>query len=185
LVCLDKWTFAVSRLPLLPDPTAGPVRAAHPRDHLWQRHPVEVVGTDGVAASPFAADWRASNLIENPHGQEAHAVTSPRSNAVPKHMQAIYDAVIALTDAFCREHLTGEYRDLAHAGHGRVPITQPPQPTGLGTAAHRGCGIIHVLGPTHLPVGQGDPALLDHGGGLHRVWRRPRPAPRIRSSRTR
>ena len=31
---------------------------------------------------------------------------SPRPNAVPKHMQAVYDAVVALTDAFCRDHLT-------------------------------------------------------------------------------
>jgi len=42
-------------------------------------------------------------------------VKSPRSTAIPKPMQAIYDAVIALTDAFCRDHLTGEYRDLARA----------------------------------------------------------------------
>ena len=31
---------------------------------------------------------------------------SPRPTAVPKPMQAIYDAVVALTDAFCRDHLT-------------------------------------------------------------------------------
>jgi hypothetical protein len=30
-------------------------------------------------------------------------------------MQVIYDAVVALTDAFCRDHLTDEYRDLARA----------------------------------------------------------------------
>jgi hypothetical protein len=33
---------------------------------------------------------------------------SPCSTAVPKSMQAIYDAVVALTDAFCRDHLTDE-----------------------------------------------------------------------------
>ena len=30
-------------------------------------------------------------------------------------MQAKYDAVVALTDAFCRDHLNEEYRDLARA----------------------------------------------------------------------
>ena len=30
-------------------------------------------------------------------------------------MQATYDAVVALTDAFCRDHLNEEYRDLARA----------------------------------------------------------------------
>ena len=40
---------------------------------------------------------------------------SPRSSVVPKSMQAIYDAVVALTDGFCRDHLNDEYRDLAQA----------------------------------------------------------------------
>ena len=38
-----------------------------------------------------------------------------RSTSVPKAMQATYDAVVALTDAFCAEHLNDEYRDLARA----------------------------------------------------------------------
>ena len=40
---------------------------------------------------------------------------SPRSTSVPKSMRAMYDAVAALTDAFCRDHLNEEYRDLARA----------------------------------------------------------------------
>ena len=40
---------------------------------------------------------------------------SPRSSVIPKPMQATYDAVVALTDAFCRDHLIDEYRDLARA----------------------------------------------------------------------
>jgi hypothetical protein len=40
-------------------------------------------------------------------------VKSHRPAAVPKHMQAIYDAVVAQTDAFRRDHLGDEYRDLA------------------------------------------------------------------------
>ncbi len=39
----------------------------------------------------------------------------PHSTSVPKAMQATYDAVVALTDAFCRDHLNDEYRDLARA----------------------------------------------------------------------
>jgi hypothetical protein len=42
-------------------------------------------------------------------------VESPRSNVVPKSMQAAYDAVAGLTDAFCRDHLNDEYRELARA----------------------------------------------------------------------
>ena len=38
-----------------------------------------------------------------------------RSTAVPKPMQATYGAVVALIDAFCRDHLDDEYRDMARA----------------------------------------------------------------------
>ena len=40
---------------------------------------------------------------------------SPRSSVVPKSMQATYDGVVALTDAFCHDHLNDEYRDLVQA----------------------------------------------------------------------
>ena len=35
------------------------------------------------------------------------------SQPVPKAMLPTYEAVVALTDAFCAEHLNTEYRDLA------------------------------------------------------------------------
>ena len=35
------------------------------------------------------------------------------STSVPRSMQAIYEAITTLTDAFCREHLNEEYRALA------------------------------------------------------------------------
>ena len=38
-----------------------------------------------------------------------------RSTSVPKAMQATHDAVVALTDAFCRDHLNDEYCDLIPA----------------------------------------------------------------------
>jgi hypothetical protein len=40
---------------------------------------------------------------------------SNHSRAVTKATQAIYDAVVALTDAFGRDHLNDEYHDLAQA----------------------------------------------------------------------
>jgi hypothetical protein len=42
-------------------------------------------------------------------------VRSSLSTSVPKRMRATYEAVVALTDAFCRDHLNDEYRDLARA----------------------------------------------------------------------
>jgi hypothetical protein len=35
------------------------------------------------------------------------------STSVPKSMQATYEAITTLTDAFCREHLNEDYRELA------------------------------------------------------------------------
>jgi hypothetical protein len=44
-------------------------------------------------------------------------VRTPRNPLVlrlpQRFMQATYDAVVTLTDAFCRDHLNDEYRDLA------------------------------------------------------------------------
>ena len=70
---------------------------------------------------------------------------SPRSAAVPKHMQAIYDAVVAQTDAFCRDHLTEEYRDLARAMTATLSRKRP-SPLASGQPRTWACGIIHVLG---------------------------------------
>ena len=98
---------------------------------------------------------------------------SPRPTPIPKPMQAIYDTVIALTDAFCRDYLTDEYRDLARAMTATLSRKRP-SPLASGQPRTWACGIIHVLGQLKLPVGQGVSASHDHGRGLHRVWRRPK-----------
>jgi Domain of unknown function (DUF6398) len=72
-------------------------------------------------------------------------VKSPRSTTVPKPMQATYDAVAALTDAFCRDHLTGEYRDLARAMTAALSRKRP-SPLASGQPRTWTCGIIYVLG---------------------------------------
>ena len=74
-----------------------------------------------------------------------HAVKSPRATVVPKSMQPAYDAVVALTDAFCRDHLTGEYRDLARAMTAAL-ARKRPSPLSSGQPRTWACGIIHVLG---------------------------------------
>ena len=70
---------------------------------------------------------------------------SPRSTSVPKAMQATYDAVVALTDAFCRDHLNEEYRDLAQAmaaalARKRLNLLASGQPRTWA------CGIVYALG---------------------------------------
>ena len=70
---------------------------------------------------------------------------SARSTAVPKPMQANYDAVVTLTDAFSRDHLTDEYRDLARAMTASLSRKRP-SPLASGQPRTWACGIIHVLG---------------------------------------
>ena len=79
----------------------------------------------------------------------------------PSTMQPTYDAVVALTDGFCRDHLTEVSR--SRASHDRFTLSQAPKPVGLGAAAHLGLRDHPRIGPTKLPVGQGEPASHDHG----------------------
>ena len=72
-------------------------------------------------------------------------MTSARSTAVPTPMQANYDAVVTLTDAFSRDHLTDEYRDLARAMTASLSRKRP-SPLASGQPRTWACGIIHVLG---------------------------------------
>jgi len=60
-------------------------------------------------------------------------------------MQATYEAITSLTDAFCREHLNEDYRVLAQrmtAALGR----KRPSPLASGQPRTWACGIIYVLG---------------------------------------
>ena len=69
-------------------------------------------------------------------------VKPARSISVPKAMQATYDRLVGLTDAFCRDQLNDEYRDLARAVTAALcrkrpvrwpPGSRAPGPAGLST----------------------------------------------------
>ena len=53
--------------------------------------------------------------------------------------------MVALTDAFCRDHLTDECRDLAQAMTAAL-CRKRPNPLASGQPRTWACGIIHVLG---------------------------------------
>src|ERR671933_774527 len=60
-------------------------------------------------------------------------------------MQATYDAVVALTDAFCHDHLDDEYRDLARAMTAAL-CRKRPSPLASGQPRTWACSIIYALG---------------------------------------
>jgi hypothetical protein len=68
---------------------------------------------------------------------------------VPKALQANYDVLVALTDAFCRDHLIDEYRDLARAMTAAL-CRKRPSPLASGQPRTWACGIIYALGQVNF-----------------------------------
>jgi len=68
---------------------------------------------------------------------------------VPKNMQAIYDEIVALTDAVCATHLSEEYAALSRkmaAALGR----KRPSPLAQGRLNTWACGIVYALGQVNF-----------------------------------
>lgn len=64
---------------------------------------------------------------------------------VPKSMQSKFDAIVALTNAFCQDHLTEEYTQLARQATA-VLCRKRPSPLAKGCANTWACGIVYALG---------------------------------------
>ena len=69
-------------------------------------------------------------------------ITGSRS---PKSMQATFEAITTLTDAFCREHLDEDYRALAQRMTAAL-CRKRPSPLASGQPRTWACGIVYVLG---------------------------------------
>jgi Domain of unknown function (DUF6398) len=64
---------------------------------------------------------------------------------VPSAARPVYDAIVALTDAFCREHLTGEYEALCRKLVGALARKRPSPLLG-GKPETWACGIVRTIG---------------------------------------
>ncbi len=67
------------------------------------------------------------------------------STSVPKGMQATFEAITSLTDAFCREHLNEDCRVLARRMTAAL-CRKRPSPLASGQPRTWACGIVYVLG---------------------------------------
>src|SRR3954451_9665926 len=67
------------------------------------------------------------------------------STSVPQSMQATYEAITSLTDAFCREHLNEDYRVLAQRMTAAL-CRRRPSPLASGQPRTWPCGDVCVLG---------------------------------------
>ena len=63
----------------------------------------------------------------------------------PKQMQSTFDAIVALTDAFCVAHLNEEYAQLARQATATL-CRKRPSPLAKGRANTWACGIVYALG---------------------------------------
>jgi hypothetical protein len=68
-----------------------------------------------------------------------------REPTIPTAARPAYDTIVALTDAFCREHLNAEYEALCRKLAG-VLARKRPSPLTRGKPAVWACAIVRVIG---------------------------------------
>jgi hypothetical protein len=72
-----------------------------------------------------------------------------KSQQVPKQLQPTYEQIIALTDAFCTEHLNEEYALLSRQLAAALSRKRP-SPLLRGKVATWACGIVYALGSVNF-----------------------------------
>ena len=78
-------------------------------------------------------------------GRMARVARKSSPPPMPKTMLPTYEAIVALTDAFCAAHLNAEYRDLARRMAAAL-CRKRPSSVSSGHPRTWACGIVHVLG---------------------------------------
>lgn len=72
-----------------------------------------------------------------------------KAPSVPTKMQTRFDAIVALTDAVCQQHLDEEYAELARAMAAAL-CRKRPSPLASGESRTWACGIVYVLGQVNF-----------------------------------
>ncbi len=75
----------------------------------------------------------------------------PAEERVPDAMRAVYDTIVNLTDAFCKEHLDEAYATLARKMAAALARNRP-SPLASGRVNSWACGILYALGRVKLPL---------------------------------
>jgi hypothetical protein len=99
------------------------------------------------AALRLLADW-SSGVFLRYNGEEKEEEAMPKrstSQHVPKEMQARFEEITHLTDAFCRLYLNEEYAQLCRELTATL-CRKRLSPLVQGKAPTWACGIIHALG---------------------------------------
>jgi hypothetical protein len=68
-----------------------------------------------------------------------------KSERVPQKMREKFEAIVAVTDAVCREHLNAEFSQLARQATAAL-CRKRPSPLASGRTNSWACGIVYALG---------------------------------------
>jgi hypothetical protein len=98
-----------------------------------------------IIAGPGAGPKFRASTGQATNAQWFDMAKLPRSRSVPKAMQATYDTITGLTDAFCQDHLNDEYLELARDMAAAL-CRKRPSPVSSGQPRTWACGIIYALG---------------------------------------
>jgi len=72
-----------------------------------------------------------------------------KSERVPKSMEATFNTIVTLTDAFCRAHSDDEYAQLARQATAAL-CRKRPSPLATGNPKTWACGIVYALGSANF-----------------------------------
>jgi len=76
-------------------------------------------------------------------------MSKQNSESVPQPMQPVYEEIIHLTDAFCRDHLDDEYAQLCR-NLAAALARKRPSPLARGKPHIWACGIVYALGTVNF-----------------------------------
>jgi hypothetical protein len=95
-------------------------------------------------------------------------MTATKSEKVPKALQARFEEIGTITDAFCAEHLDEEYRQLIRYAVAAL-CRKRPSPVATGNANTWACGVTHAIGSINFLF---DPSQTPHtkAGDLYRAF---------------
>jgi len=95
-------------------------------------------------------------------------MTITKSEKVPKALQARFDEIVAITDAFSAEHLNEEYRQLIRYAVAAM-CRKRRSPVATGKANTWACGVTHAIGSVNFLF---DPSQTPHikAGDLYNAF---------------
>jgi hypothetical protein len=83
---------------------------------------------------------------------------SENKSVLPDKVRPTYEAIVSLTDAFCRDHLNDEYADLCRR-LAQALARKRPSPLVSGQPTSWACGIVRAIGRVNF---LGDPSQTPH-----------------------